>query len=201
VELAARLSAAEDRRDGAQAVLDEFDRPLLRRLHRPELVQATADLIQAHGTIRESRVAMSEIDGRLPAIQRSLADAQATLRNKPSLDRERHDLRRELDQDLSSRASSIADDPPSHVIDRLGPRPGRGPNGALWDEAAARLDQHASAFDVDVSGRYAHLERSWAWEDSAIAASSRAASQACERLDSSLGRALAIEPPGLELGL
>lgn len=200
-ELAARLSAAEDRRDGAQAVMDEFDRPLLRRLHRPELVQAKADLMQAHGTIRESRVAMTEIDGRLPAIERSLAEAQATLRDRPSLDRERHGIRRELDRDLSSRASSIADDPPSHVIDRLGPRPERGPDCVLWDEAAARLDQHAIAFDADVSGRYRHLGRAWGWEDTAIAASGRAALQACERLDRGLGRVLAVEPPGLELGL
>jgi hypothetical protein len=181
--------------------MHEFDRPVLRRLHRPELLQAKADLNQAHGTIRESRAAMTEIDERLPAIQKSLAEAQATLRDRPSLDRERRDIRRELDRDLSSRASSIADDPPSHVIDRLGQRPERGPECVLWDEAAARLDQHATAFDVDVGGRYAHLERSWAWEDSPIAASGRAASEACERLDRSLGRVLAIEPPGLELGL
>ena len=201
VELAARLAAAEDRRDGAQAVMDEFDRPVLRRFHRPELAQARAELNQAHGTIRDSRAATTEIDGSLPAMQRSLADAQATMRDRVSLDRERHGIRRELDRDLSSRASSIADDPPSHVIERLGPRPERGPDCVLWDEAAARLDQHATAVDVDVSGRYRHLERSWGWEDTAIAASSRAASQACERLDRSLGRGLAIEPPGLELGL
>jgi hypothetical protein len=201
VELAARLSAAEDRRDGAQAVMDEFDRPVLRRFHRPELTQARATLNQAHGTIRDSRAAIAEIDGRLPTIQRSLADAQATIRDRVSLDRERHGIRRELNGDLSSRASSIADDPPSHVIDRLGQRPERGPGCVLWDEAAARLDQHATAFDVDVSGRYRHLGRAWGWEDTAIAASGRAALQACERLDSGLGRVLAIEPPGLELGL
>jgi len=70
---------------------------------------------------------MTEIDGRLPAIQRSLADAQATMRDRVGLDRERHGIRRELDRDLSSRASSIADDPPSHVIERLGRAPSAGP--------------------------------------------------------------------------
>jgi hypothetical protein len=48
---------------------------------------------------------------------------------------------------------------------------------------------------------YRHLGQSWRWESTAVAVHGRAVSQACERLDRSLGRAPAIEPPGLELGL
>ncbi len=198
-ELITRLSAAKDHRDRAQAMLDQFDRPLVRRLHRLELMRASGDLNQAQGTIRESVAELTEVEGRLPAIERSLAEAQATLRDRPSLERARHGIRRELDRDLSSRASSIADDLPDHMLDRLGPRPEHGAARDLWDEAAARLDQHAVAFDV--SHGYRHLGQSWRWEATAIAVNGRAVSQACERLDRSLGRAPAIETPGLELGL
>lgn len=124
---------------------------------------------------------------------------RATLRNRPTLERERQGIRGELDRDLSARASGIASDPPDHVLGRLGPRPDHGAAADLWDEAAARLDQHRTAFDVD--DRYVHLGRSWSWNDTPEVASSRAASKACDRLDRSLGRAPAIEPPHLELGI
>lgn len=180
-------------------MLDQFDRPLVRRLHRLELMRASGDLNQAQGTIRESVAELTEVEGRLPAIYTSLAEAQATLRDRPNLERARHGIRRELDRDLSSRASSIADDLPDHMLDRLGPRPEHGAARDLWDDAAARLDQHAAAFEV--SHGYRHLGQSWRWEATAIVVNGRAVSQACERLDRSLGRAPAIEAPGLELGL
>lgn len=197
-EVAQRLSVSEEQRDRAQDVLDEFDRPLVRRFHRSEMVHAHGDLNQAHGTIRESVAELAEIERRLPGVQASLAQVQATLRNRPGLERERHNIRRELDRDLSARVLGI-DHHPDHVIDRLGPRPDHGVARDLWEEAAARLNQHAAAFEISES--YRHLGRSWSWEETAIAASGRAAERACDRLDRSLGRAPAIEPPALELGL
>jgi conjugative relaxase-like TrwC/TraI family protein len=198
-ELAERLSGGEERRDRAQEVLDELDRPLVRRFHRSEIVQARGDLTQAEGTIRQSVAELAEIERHLPGIQASLDQARTTALDRPGLERERHGISRELDRDRSARAVSFADDPPRHVVDRLGPRPERSALSDIWDEAAGRLDQHTVAFDIGDS--YPHLGRPPSWEDTAIAVNGRAVAQACERLDRSLGRAPAIEPPGLELGL
>ncbi len=141
----------------------------------------------------------AEIDRDLPEVRASLDQARATALDRPGLERERHGIRRELDRDRGARALYLADDPPRHVVDRLGPRPEPGAASDVWDEAAARLDQHTVAFEI--RGSYPHLGRSLSWEDTAIAANGRATSQACERLDRCLGRAPAIEPPALELGL
>lgn len=130
----------------------------------------------------------------------SLAQAEETLRDRPALDRERHAIGRELHQDLHSRVFGIAADPPDSVLDRLGPRPERDVAAGLWDEAAARIDQHRTAFDVTdqdaVLGSPCPV-----WERSAFATSQLEASRACEQLDRSIGRAPEIEPHVLELGI
>ncbi|HEV2809783.1 MAG TPA: MobF family relaxase [Acidimicrobiales bacterium] len=208
-ELAQRLAVNEEQRDRSQEVLDELDRPLVRRLHRSEIGRARGDLNQAQGSIKRSAAELAETERDLPEIRASLAQARAAALDRPGLERERHGIRRELHQDRSVRAVYLADDPPRHVVDRLGPRPERGAVSDIWDEAAARLDQHTVAFDI--SGSYSHFgggphveeqaSRSPTWDGTAIAVNDRAVAQACEALDRSLGRAPAIEPPGLELGL
>ena len=131
--------------------------------------------------------------GHRPELEAALERAQATIRERPSLDRERHGIRRELDRDLAARVPGLVADPPDHLLDRLGPRPEHGAAARLWDEAAARIDQHCAAFDVTTLGR------SRGWDDTAFDASQRAASKACESLDRSVGKVHAIEPRGLEL--
>lgn len=103
-----------------------------------------------------------------------------------------------MGQDLEARKASIGVDPPDYVVERLGPRPKSGSAVELWDEAAARIDQHRVAFDVaDVCPT---LDSPLpVWERSAFATSQREAANACDRLDRSLGRGREIEPPGLEL--
>jgi conjugative relaxase-like TrwC/TraI family protein len=197
-ELAQGLVIGEEQRDRAQEVLHELDRPLVRRLHRSEIMRARGDLNQAEGRIRRSVAELADIERDLPDVQASLGQARATALDRPGLERERHGIRRELDRDRSTRALYLADDPPRHVVDRLGPRPARGPVSEIWDEAAARLEQHTVAFDI--SDSYTHLGRSPSWEDTAIHVNGREVSDACERLDRSLGRAPAIAPPALELG-
>ncbi|HEV2068616.1 MAG TPA: MobF family relaxase, partial [Acidimicrobiales bacterium] len=198
-ELAQGLAVREEQRDRAQEVLHELDRPLVRRLHRSEIGRARGDLNQVQGSINRSVAEIADIDTVLPDVRASLAQARATVLGRPSLERERHGIRRQLERDLSARASRTAHDSPDYVLERLGPRPEGGAARDLWDEAAARLDQHTAAFDT--TGSYPHLGRSPSWEDTAVAVNGREVAQACERLDRSLGRAPAIEPPGLELGL
>lgn len=123
--------------------------------------------------------------------------------NRPGLRRLaqcRCDPPRHLEKDLDARTAGLANNPPSYVVGLLGPRPDRAANAQLWDVAAARIDQHREAFDIS-DEREILGSPCRSWDDSAFATSQRAAFTACDALDRTLGRGLAIEPPGLELGL
>ena len=197
-EVTERADGAEAARQRAHEVLDRYDGPLARRLHRDEIGQARGDLNQAQGALASGRAELAELDQRIVELQGRLAEAAATLRDRPALEHERHGVRRELDSDLSARSAGLGDDAPDHVLDRLGPRPQGGAAAELWDEAAARLDQHRSAFGRDAPP---DRGRSWRFEETPEMANGRAASQACDRLDRALGRGRGIEPPGLELSI
>ncbi len=183
-ELAGRLAQAEVTRDESQEILEALDRPLLRRLHRSEISQAQGNLNQAVGCIRDSTAEMAELVGHRPKLEAALERAQATIRERPSLDRKRHGIRRELDRDLAARVPGLVADPPDHLADRLGPRPEHGAAADLWDEAAARIDQHCAAFDVTTLGR------SRGWDDTAFDASQRAASRPATAWTAQSGRSM-----------
>ena len=197
-ELSERLAEAEAARDHAEEVLEALDRPLVRRLHRSDIWHARAEVNQATGSIRICATEMAELDTCRPDLEAALARAQATLRDRPSLERERHGIRRDLDRDLAARVPGLVAAPPGYIDDHLGPRP-EGSAGGLWDEAAARIDQHRAAFDVTNSRD--PLVHSGGWSDTAFNASHRAASKACDALDRTVGPVHAIEPPHLALGL
>jgi conjugative relaxase-like TrwC/TraI family protein len=199
-ELLQQLAETQARQHEAQQVIDAYDHPLRRRLHRAELDHAQVALRQAGFAIERQRTELAEIEAQVPELRSSLADAQDTLRERPTLERERHGIRQQLGKDLDARKDGLATEPPDYVVERLGPRPERGSAVGLWDEAAARIDQHRSAFDLAVDGP-ALGSRAPAWEPSAFGTSQREAAAACERLDRSLGRGREIEPPTLELGI
>ena len=195
-EVTERIAGAEAARDHAREVLDQFDGPLARRLHRDEIGRAQGALNQANGALSSGRAEVAQLDEGIGELQRSLAEARSTLGKRPALEHERNGVRRELDRDLAARAGSLTAEPPDHLLDRLGPRPAKGAAAELWDEAAARLDQHRSAFS-----REAVSVPAWRFEDTPEMANGHVASKACERLDRAMGRAPAIEPPGLELSI
>ncbi len=196
--LLAGLDEAGERQRAAQEVIDAYDHPVRRRLHRDELDGARRSLGQAASTIGRHTVELAEIEGRLPGLRLAEEEARDTWRARPALERERHGIRQQLDRDLDARKGGLAENPPEYLVDALGPRPGRAGAAELWDAAAARIDQHREAFDI-VNEYEALGSRCPSWDPSAVAMNQRAASKACDALDRSLGRA--IEPPALELGL
>ena len=197
-ELSEQLAETQARQHQAQQDIDALDHPLRRRLHRAELDQARLAMRQAGYATNRLTTELAEIEGRLPALRSSVAEAQETLRERSALERERQGLRQQLGRDLDARKESLGADPPDYVVDRLGRRPKSGSDVELWDEAAARIDQHRAAFDVGEIGPILGSSLP-VWERSAFATSQREAVNACDRLDRGLGRAREIEPSGLEL--
>jgi hypothetical protein len=136
--------------------------------------------------------------GAGPPLEASLAEAQATLRDRPRLERERNEIGRLLEKDLGARGVEMAVDPPEHVIELLGSRPERGAVLALWDDAAARIDQHCAAFESRIQVKF------WSPHGGGmrvLTASQAEAAEAHERLYRSLGLDPEIEPQGLELDI
>jgi conjugative relaxase-like TrwC/TraI family protein len=198
-ELVEQVMAAEARRDQALQIVSDYDHPIQRRFHRSELEQAQIVLRQSERSIENQTKELAEIDGRLPGLRSSLHQAEEVLRDRPALDRERHAIGRELQRDLGSRKSLLGADPPERFVDWLGPRPERG-SAERWDDAAARIDQHRTAFDI--TGERSMLgSTARSWEPSAFAASQREAAAATERLDRSISRAHVLERPGPELSI
>ena len=199
-QLVAHLADAQERQAKAQQVIDDYDHPLRRRLHRSDLERAQATLGRATAAIGEHTTELAEIEARLPGLCSALEEAQALWRSRPELERERQGVRQRLGRDLDARKDGLAADPPDYVVELLGPRPDRSSASALWDEAAARIDQHRTAFDV-TDERSALGSSRPIWDRSAFASSQREAVGACDRFDQALGRGRAIEPPSLEIGL
>ncbi|MGI8807699.1 MAG: hypothetical protein ACR2KK_07640 [Acidimicrobiales bacterium] len=198
-ELVGQMVAAEARRDQALQIIDDYDHPIQRRFHRSELEQAQVILRQTERAIQGQTKELAEIDERLRGLRSSLRQAQETLRDRPALDRERHEIGRELQRDLTARKSLLGANPPERFVGWLGPRPERG-SAQRWDDAAARIDQHRTAFEI-TSDRSVLGSTVRSWEPSAFAASQREAIAATERLDRGIAPAHVLERPGLELGI
>jgi conjugative relaxase-like TrwC/TraI family protein len=198
-DLVEQMVAAEARRDQALQIVNDYNRPIQRRLHRSELEQAQVILGQTERTIDAQTKELADIDGRLPGLRSSLHQAEDTLRDRPALDRERHAIGRELQRDLGARKLLLGANPPERFIDWLGPRPERG-SAERWDDAAARIDQHRTGFDI-TSEQSILGSTARSWEPSAFAASQREAAAATERLDRNIGRGHVLERPGPELSI
>ncbi|MDQ4130131.1 MAG: relaxase domain-containing protein, partial [Actinomycetota bacterium] len=199
-ELADQLADAEARQKRALEVIEAYDHPLRRRLHRPELERATIVINQTGYTVRHNNEQIRQIDDRMPWLEDTLAKAEATIQNRPDLEREQRYIGRLLDRDLDARRLELGSEPAGYLTGFLGPRPSKATEVELWDGAAARIEQHRAAFDLDDSHDLLG-PRCRRWDDSALAMNQRTVLEACDALDRGLGRALEIEPPGLDLGL
>lgn len=193
------IRAAESRIEEARRRIEEYDRPFKRRHHQAELAAAPMIIGAAEAEIAKHRDELAKSHARAPGLERDLAAARAATADRPILENERRGIRDRLGGDLAVRATRQGRDAPAFVIEELGQRPARGKAAGIWDEAAARIDQHRSAFGItetrDVLGRPPRHG------DGAYATSHRAAADATARLERVLGRDLAIQPLQRSLSL
>jgi conjugative relaxase-like TrwC/TraI family protein len=188
----------EARLDGASQIVDDFDRPLLRRRHRVELDVARRQLGWLPQSVHRARAELTRLDSDQRAVVRQMRRAEALDKCRPQLMAERTTIRAQLDRDARARVPGAADRLPPHVLDRLGPPPPGAP-AQLWHDAAGRLAQHHAAFELAGTTLLGNPPRPIG--DDAYASSHRAAVKAIERLDRALGRQPAIEPPHQSLGI
>ena len=130
-ELSQELAEAQARQLEAQQLIDAFDHPLRRRLHRAELDRAQVAQRQAHFAIDRTTTELAEIEGRLPELRSSLGEAQETLKQRPALEQEHHGLGQRVGQDLDARKGDLGTGPPVYVVQILGPRPRGGSDVGL----------------------------------------------------------------------
>lgn len=128
--------------EDATRQLEEYDRPFKRRRHEVEIDHARRTIATAQGDIEQSTAAIAKAEGRRPQLERDLAAAREALSDRPALEAERRDVRERLSADLAARATGLRRDPSEPIVKELGDRPSRGRAAAMWDDAAARIDQH-----------------------------------------------------------
>lgn len=186
------IAEYEARLAEARAVLEKFDKPLVRRRHLADVEGARSLGGWLPGAIERDKAALAKLREETPAAENRLRRATAACKQVPYLEAERCAVQMQLGADAAVRASEPVS---PAVFDRVGRRPHDPAAAQLWDEAAGRLAQHQAAWDLaDAIGRRPQL-----LGDDAYALSHGAAVANVERLDRALGRELQIEPPSRSL--
>jgi hypothetical protein len=192
------IARAQSRIEEAWERLEDYDRPFHRRRHEAEIDGARRVIDYAERDIEKTRAALAKADARAPELERDLAAARVALGNRPALEAERHEIRQYLGADLAARASELRRNRPDHIISELGDRPPRGKAAGIWDDAAARIDQHRKAFGItDTRDLLGHRRL----DDRVFHASRDAAVQASQRFERVAGRDLGIKPPSRSISI
>jgi conjugative relaxase-like TrwC/TraI family protein len=193
------LQGYEARLTAAQDTIAQYDRPLNRRKHRVELDAAHTAVDQLPEKIATVERALMRLDRRQGQAADRVVRAEQLDQRTPHLMAEHTIIQDELSRDIDSRGRRLATHPPAEILDRLGPCPSNSKNAHLWIDAAGKIAQHDACLeepgiDVDSAGLVI--------DDDVLEVSRRTGVQALQRLDRAIEQErLAIEPPGLELGL
>ena len=165
-KIAATAAALEQ----ARAVLDRYDRPLHRRKHETEIANAKHDLVDLPLVIDDARSKVNNADATLDRIDQRVAAAAMLLRSRHGMDSTVSEIDERLDRDLHIRTRIVRLEQPESIVATIGARPTPGQSARAWDLAAAQLDQHQSAFNLDVGlGRRPALLDHGAYADSRAA--------------------------------
>lgn len=183
----------------ARATIEEHDRPFHRRQHRVELDAAHVLCDRLPGTIAASEAELARLEVRLHKAKQRVATAKGLDKHTPQLMAEQTMIEHQLGRDAEARGRRLTNDPPTRVLDHLGPLPSNTKHESLWIDAVGKIAQHKTALDPRGPGL---VPDTVTVDEAAFDMSRRNAKQAVERLDHSIKQEqLAIEPPGRELGL
>lgn len=173
---------------------EQFDRPLVRHLHRSEVESARTQLKWLPAAVEDGRAEVADLKREIESLERrSLVDRLGEGREK-NLNAELVELRSQLTDDARARGHDLADDVSDVVRNRLGRRvPSGKATREAWIEAAGRMAQHQAAWDV----REEHMlgRKPQVFRDDAYELTWHAAAKSMSALDRSVGRRLEREVP------
>ena len=151
----------------AQDILDQYDRPLHRRKHETEIVQAKQDVECLPNRIDQALKDVDAATTGLDRLQHVEASATAVLQRRPRMEATMDEIDARLERDLRIRTRITLAERPVAVVNLLGDRPRPGSAAREWDVAAGRLAQHQAAFDIaeGLGRRPSYLDQS-AYADS-----------------------------------
>jgi hypothetical protein len=138
----------EARRQTADAVIVDYDRPLRRRRHDQELQAARQELADIPGPLDRATSTLTAAEETLSALHTNAGKVRSLLAGRSDIDAKIADVDDRLDQDLRVRTRVTRREQPDNVTAVLGPRSRQGHDARQWDAAAGRLAQHQAAFDL-----------------------------------------------------
>ena len=144
----ADLAAVAERLQCAFDTVARFDKPLRRRGNEAKIADAKQAIDRLPHKMRDHAASARDLSERLDKTDQHLSRVEKRGQRKPALEAQLHTVTSRLDDDRTIRARQIHRIPPRRITDQLGPRPTSRQHAERWDVAAARLDQHQSAYEV-----------------------------------------------------
>jgi conjugative relaxase-like TrwC/TraI family protein len=139
----------------AAAVVARWDRPLHRRRHEVEIVDAKRDLQQLPSRITGAEGQRDAADARIEDLMARRSSAIELLADRPAVESQIAEIDEQLGDDLRVRTRVGRVQQPEAIVAVLGERPLPGADARDWDDAAGLLLQHQAAFDIaDGIGHY-----------------------------------------------
>ncbi len=132
----------------AAEVLDTYDRPLKRRRHEPEIIDARSKIERLPDRIKQLDKTIRSETGQLDELRHDLADARRLNARRPEMDSRLEDVGSQLADDRRIRTRQLRRNPPERITNTIGERPVKGDRIRAWDNAVGYLDQHQSAHDL-----------------------------------------------------
>ena len=141
-----RYNRVVDDLDQAQITLDRYDRVFHRRDHTTDIVTAKRERSIAESHLGHLRTAIDDRVGDIEQAARHARDIEHQERRRPKWQHELDATRAAIRGDLEARERKAVHMPSLHAVAELEPRP-RDPRGAkLWNQVAAHIDQHHTAY-------------------------------------------------------
>jgi hypothetical protein len=198
--LRASIADHETRLADARGTIAAYDRSLLRRRHARELDTARNQLDWVPRAIQGDQAKLAVVERQESRAVESVRDSYVLSKRRPELLAEQSIVQYQLREDVRSRGDALAVDPPTPLVDRLGPVPAEPSGAARWRKTAGHVAQHREAFGWN-GPALLEPEPPMFVEVDAYVSSLREARHAIEHLDRGQSQGLENEPPYRALGI